>query len=212
MIPEKVSQIRSVIAEQKSDRDNQAGFHFWLLEKTAHAHHLVELPESQTFEALAQFIEAYIDFLPECLEHFYRVAERANLNKYTDLFLNIATDFVLAPSEGAEFDIGYGRLVDKTYMAHRLLEELNDRCHRYLGGPGLPADTAMANVIVHSLLGEDFANELDIAVHFAIESQADKERQAMANIEPRSLDEITSAGREWPEFGQDLLVGLKFKF
>lgn len=212
MIPEKIAQIRAAIAEEKARCDNTSDFNYWMLEKAVKIHRLVALPESEEFEALATFVESYIDFLPDCLAHFNRVAHQANLNEYTDLFLNLAMDFVLAPPNELELEVGFGHLIDEAYMAHRILEELNDRCMPFLGGPGMPADTAIANVIVHSLIGDDFANELDMAVHFAIESQSQKEQQVKSNLQPVPSQMVANAAKDWPVLGEDLMVGLNFRF
>jgi len=212
MIPAKISQVRHVIAREKARSGDAKTINFWLLEKAVKLHPLVGLPDSDQFESLATFIEQYVDFLPDCLEHFNRIARQAQLTEYTDLFLHLATDFLLAPPEELELEVGFGHLIDEAFMAHRMLEELNDRCMRYLGGPAMPADTSFANVIIHSLIGDAFANELDMAVHYAIESQAEKERAVMANLHPVPLEEVAKAAKDWPTFGEDLMVTIKFKY
>ncbi|BFM04827.1 hypothetical protein [Halioxenophilus aromaticivorans] len=212
MIPEKISQIRSVIAQEKARTDGDRDFNYWMLEKAVQVHHLVALPRGQEFDALSKFVVAYIDALPDCLEHFHRVAEQANLSPYTDLFLNLATDFVLAPPAELELEVGFGHLMDEAFMAHRLLEELNDRCLHYLGGPGLPVDNSFANVIVHGLIGDEFANDLDLAVHFAIESQAAQERAVTANLHAKPLQAVADAAKDWPTLGEELMVGIRFQF
>lgn len=212
MIPEKISQIRKVIMQEKSRAHGDRDFNLWMLEKAVQVHHLVALPEGQEFDALAKFVVSYIDALPDCLEHFHQVAQQANLSPYTDLFLNLATDFVLAPPADLELEVGFGHLIDEAYMAHRLLEELNDRCLMYLGGPGLPMDNSFANIIVHELIGDEFANDLDFAVQFAIESQAEQEQQVKASLNHKPLHAVADASKDWPTLGEELSVGIRFQF
>ncbi|WP_317932814.1 hypothetical protein [Halioxenophilus sp. WMMB6] len=211
MDPDKIAQIRAVIASGKSAQRDSTGLEFWYLERSARLHHLIELPPGNEAEALRLFVERYIDFLPDCLEHFHALAERANISQYTGLFLDLAIDFLLSQPEGVELH-SYGHLIDEAYMAHRLLEELNDRCLRYLGGPAMPADTAFANLIMHSIIGEAYANELDMAVQYAIEANGELEKNVLSGLQPAPLHELADAAQNWPVFGEDLSVGVKFHY
>ena len=60
-------------------------------------------------------------------------------------------------------------LLDEAYLAHRLLEEVNDRYLAHGGGQLVPLDTTRASLIVHHLLGEPFANELDALVQVTVD-------------------------------------------
>ncbi|HEY6130583.1 MAG TPA: hypothetical protein VIV27_01125, partial [Halioglobus sp.] len=57
-------------------------------------------------------------------------------------------------------------LLDEAFLAHRLLEEVNDRHIRHLQRPLLLLDMTEANIIVHHLLGDAFANRLEQLVQF----------------------------------------------
>ncbi len=52
-------------------------------------------------------------------------------------------------------------LLDEAYLAHRLVEELNDRYIACFAEPLLTLDTTRANLLAHQLIGESFANQLD---------------------------------------------------
>ena len=212
MDPDKIRRVSDVIAREKATDVNYAQRDLWLMEKAVKLHRLISLPEGKEFGTLGRFIEAYVDFLPDCLEHFNAVAEKANISAYTDIFLNLAVDFFISPPQGIELETGFGHLIDEAYMAHRLLEELNDRCLVHVGGPGLPADTAYANVIMHSIIGDGFANELDMAVHYAIEANIGKEKSVLANLKPTPIYKVAQASENWSVFGEDLLINITFKF
>ncbi len=212
MSPEKLYRVREVIAKEKAADVNYAQRELWLMEKTVKLHRLIALPEGKEFGTLGRFIEAYVDFLPDCLEHFNEVATRSNISAYTDIFLNLAIEYFITPPEGITLETGFGHLIDEAYMAHRLLEELNDRCLNHLGGPAMPADTAYANIIMHSIIGDGFANELDMAVHYTIEANAEKEKAVLANLKPSPIAQVAEAAKNWPVFGEELLVGINFKF
>ena len=59
-------------------------------------------------------------------------------------------------------------LLDEAYLAHRLVEEVNDRYVANGIAPLIPMDITRANLIVHQLLGDAFANKLDLAVEAAV--------------------------------------------
>ena len=212
MGPEKIAQVRQVIAHEKANTDETSRLNVWLLERAVRLHHMIELPEGHEFETLAAFVLEYVDFLPECLDQFHSVAARAGISEYTDLFLDIAVDFLLSPPQGVEHSPGIGHLIDEAFMAHRILEELNDRCYGYLGGPAMPADTSYANIVIHSLIGDAFANELDLVVQYAIEANQDKERAVMAKLNRTEVQSLGLAGKEWPLFGEHSSVAIKFRF
>lgn len=52
------------------------------------------------------------------------------------------------------------RLMGSAY-AHRLIEEINDRYLLETGQIFIPSDMTTANLIMHQLIGEPFANQLD---------------------------------------------------
>jgi hypothetical protein len=47
----------------------------------------------------------------------------------------------------------------------------------------IPLDTTVANVIAHQLIGEDFANQLDEAVHHAVDEMLNEESFALESVE-----------------------------
>jgi hypothetical protein len=83
---------------------------------------------------------------------------------YAAPFLDMAEDYFLHPPDDLPDD-GLGELLDEAFLAHRLLEEVNDHHIRHLQRPLLPVDMTEANVIVHHLLGDALANRLDQRVH-----------------------------------------------
>ena len=78
----------------------------------------------------------------------------------------MAEDYFLAPPEELPSDSGLEALLDEAFLAHRLLEEVNDHHIRHLQRPLLPVDMTEANIIVHHLLGDTFATRLEQLVQF----------------------------------------------
>ncbi|MFN7133346.1 MAG: hypothetical protein ACK4N5_14805, partial [Myxococcales bacterium] len=61
--------------------------------------------------------------------------------------------------------------------------EVNDLYIKHFGQPLIPADTTVANVIAHQLIGEAFANQLDEAVHLAVDEMLNEESFALESVE-----------------------------
>ncbi|MGN5945731.1 hypothetical protein ACNQRS_32315, partial [Pseudomonas aeruginosa] len=59
---------------------------------------------------------------------------------------------------------GIDAMLDEAYLAHRLVEEVNDRFIAHFGQALIPLDTTVATQVAHQLIGEPFANPLHQAV------------------------------------------------
>ena len=118
------------------------------------------LPEPP-MAGLLQFITDYIDSVPGCLRLVEAVSQRMGFYDYAAPFLDTAEEYFLNPPRHLPADDGLEALLDEAFLTHRLLEEVNDHHVRHLQRPLLPVDMTEANIIVHHLLGEELANELD---------------------------------------------------
>lgn len=124
------------------------------------------LPEQGTADALMAFICDYVESVPGCLSLVTAVSKRLGFHDYAAPFLHMAEDYFLQPPEVLPGDGGLEPLLDEAFLAHRLLEEVNDHHIRHLQRPLLPVDMTEANIIVHHLLGDDFATRLEQLVQF----------------------------------------------
>lgn len=133
-------------------------------------HKAISLPESKPGQALLVFVVRYIEQVPELLDTLAALMREAGIYEGGKVFLDIAEDFFLRPPEMVREHSGLHALVDKAYLAHRMVEEVNDRLMMLCNVPLAPMDMTLSNIIVHDLLGEAFANQLDLAVHYATEA------------------------------------------
>jgi hypothetical protein len=124
------------------------------------------LPEEEPVAALMAFITRYIQSVPGCLRLVTAVSKRLGFFEYAAPFLHLAEDYFLQPPEDLPQDGGLEALLDEAFLAHRLLEEVNDHHIKQLQRPLLPVDMTEANIIVHHLLGDAFASRLDQLVQF----------------------------------------------
>jgi len=103
------------------------------------------------------------------------VSRRQGFYDYAAPFLDMAEDYFLNPPGALPRDGGLEALLDEAFLAHRLLEEVNDHHVRHLQQALLPVDMTEANIIVHHLLGEAVASEMEKLVQFTAGQLLDKE-------------------------------------
>lgn len=123
------------------------------------------LPDSEPVAALLSFISTYVESVPGCILLVTAVSKHMGFYDYAAPFLDMAEDYFLHPPGNLPTDGGLDALLDEAFLSHRLLEEVNDHHIRHLHRPLLPVDMTEANVIVHHLLGDTLANQLDQLVY-----------------------------------------------
>lgn len=127
-----------------------------------------DVSDTELLETLMPFIDAYIGHVPDMLEAADAVAAAARIREQLLPVLKVAEHFFLQPPDLPADHQGMLALLDEAYLAHRLVEEVNDRYVGHGCGPLIPLDNTRANLIVHQLLGEPFSNELDAIVADAL--------------------------------------------
>ena len=127
--------------------------------------------------------------------------------------LKIAEQFFIQPPEIMQGHVGLDCLLDEAYLAHRLVEEVNDLYIKHFGQPLIPLDMTVANLIAHQLIGEDFANQLDEAVHHAVDEMLDEDSFALESVEAYreklNSPDTGAAWKRWPCLSRQLGVGLE---
>ena len=133
------------------------------------------LPEDKPVDALMAFVSNYVESVPGCLALVTAVSKRLGFHDYAAPFLHMAEDYFLQPPGELPQDGGLEALLDEAFLAHRLLEEVNDHHIRHLQRPLLPVDMTEANIIVHHLLGDAFATRLEQLVQFTASQLLERE-------------------------------------
>jgi len=124
------------------------------------------LPDDDPASALIAFITSYIESVPGSISLVTAVSKQLGFYRYAAPFLHMAEDYFIQPPDGVASENGLEALLDEAFLAHRLLEEVNDHHIRHLGRPLLPVDMTEANIIVHHLLGDALASRLEGLVQF----------------------------------------------
>jgi hypothetical protein len=176
-------------------------------------HPAIRLPVEDAQGVLERFVAAYIAQVPDLLDAAQAVAEKAGIEAQIKPVLKIAEEYFLQPPALMSGHDGLDGLLDEAYLAHRLVEEMNDLYIGQFGQPLIPIDTTVANLIAHQLIGEDFANQLDDAVHRTVESMLDPSRFDPAALQAyrEQLDDpqVVAAWESWPCLSRHLGVELE---
>lgn len=212
---DKIAEIRGAIAQARAEEVRTGQLETYLAALAPSLHHAIALPNENPVEALLQFVIRYIDNVPDFLETLDGLMRASGIDRHGRVFLTIAEDFFLQPPELVQHDCGLKALIDEAYLAHRLIEEVNDRLLMLCGLPLTPMDMTLSNIIVHDLLGEEFANQLDLAVHYAIEALFQPDNLAeSANlaqfVASHKASDWGERLRNWPCLAGDSAIHLNF--
>lgn len=168
--------------------------------------------ENNNAAALVDFIIAYIDQVPKVIDAVRRITTNIKIQSHIEPILALAEGFFLKPQELSADNPGLVGLMDEAYLANRLIEEINDHFIVKVSAPLIPVDMAMSNIIVHSLIGEPFANELDEAVEYSL----NKYLALASNYDTKELrgylfkhqDEDWPHAQQWPTLTEQLFKTL----
>ncbi|MBB2494356.1 hypothetical protein [Aquipseudomonas ullengensis] len=178
----------------------------------ARLHPTIQLPANDAQGVLERFVAAYIEQVPDVLDAAHAVARDAGIEAQVKPVLKLAEQFFLSPPALLEGHQGLDALLDESYLAHRLVEEVNDRYIAHLGQPLIPLDTTVANLIAHQLIGEPFANQLDEAVHHAVDGMLSEDVFQQSSVQEYrarlSSPQTLAAWQNWPCLSRQLGVEL----
>lgn len=204
-----------VLIRQAQEEDTASGrLVDFLQHRTPHLHNAIRLPQDQAAAHLADFVMRYIRHVPDFIEAMSTMAKEAGIYHEVSPLLKIASDYFLSPPSLVGEHSQLQAMLDEAYLAHRLIEEVNDRFMTQSGIPLAPMDMTMANIIAHELIGEPFANELDQAVLFSAELllnehklEGDNVREYVAQHQHYGWDEEL---KRWPCLAEDLAIDVEF--
>lgn len=178
-----------------------------------HLHPAIDLPQVDAQGVLNRFVTAYIDLVPDLLDAAHQVSIEAGIEGQIKPVLKIAEHFFITPPAILDGHEGLESLLDEAYLAHRLVEEVNDLYIKHFARPLIPSNTTVASVIAHQLIGEAFANQLDEAVHHAVDGLLDEESFELESVEAYrerlSSPETEAAWKRWPCLSRQLGISLE---
>lgn len=210
----KIQALRDRVDGARLQERSETALHDWLDARLPELHPAI-MAESEPRQTLLNFVDGYIAQVPNMLEAAEAVADAANLRGHLLPVLKVAEAFFLQPPDLPADHRGMLALLDEAYLAHRLVEEINDRYVVHGCGPLIPLDMTRANLIAHQLLGEPFANDLDAIVEQAVrqlapeslfQGQAFSEYQA--TLDPEACRTLWE---QWPCMSQRLGMEIRWR-
>ncbi len=216
MCEQPIVQIRQSIKLAERQEAQTHDLQNYLCASLPRLHKAIDLPDENPNQALLNFVVQYIEHVPDVLETLTTLLKEADIYEACEVFIHIAEDFFLKPPEIIQTHTGLHALIDEAYLAHRLMEEVNDRLIMLCGVPLTPMDMTLANIIVHDLLGEEYANQLDLAVHYAIEALFNQDEldngQLRAMLKVKNIKHWKDVLKRWPGIhgnDGDILLNLR---
>jgi hypothetical protein len=190
--------IRSTIAAALEHESQTGAFRARLSGRLPVLTEKLLLPEPEPLQSLMVFVQNYVESVPGSLNLVTAVSKRMGFHDYAAPFLHMAEDYFLQPPDVLPGDGGLEAVLDESFLAHRLLEEVNDHHIRHLQRPLLPLDMTEANLIVHYLLGDPLATRLEKLVQFTAENLLEREHvwdrvKGLPGVEPATAAVISSS-------------------
>ena len=133
----------------------------YLEERISHLHRSIVLQDDNGPGSLALFIERYVDMANDVVITLDRLVEELGISGKVQDQITTAKGFLDIPATIVSRDQGLEARIYQAYLAWRLVEELNDIVHVQCGKPIISLDITTSNLIVHHIIGEPFANQLD---------------------------------------------------
>jgi|TARA_Y100000310_G_scaffold345092_2_gene461738 hypothetical protein len=126
---------------------------------SAKSHSSIAWAHGSGADALYDFAVKYVELVPDLFECVMAAAQKGEMRKLVQTYLKVVS--ANFPAHEAREGVSMIELLNEAYIMHRLIEELNDRIECGLGIPLVHFDMMQANLIIHDLIGDSFANELD---------------------------------------------------
>lgn len=212
----RTNQIRELVRQARAEPGQTARLQALVRSSIPRMHEAIQLPPNNAPAALVDFVWRYVEHVPNFIDALAGLTREAGIHDYAAVFLKIAEDFFLHPPPLVDGREGLEAIMDRAYLAHRLIEEVNDRVVARCGIPLAPMDMTRANLIMHQLIGEPFANDLDFLVHYSSELHLDKQNLMETPAFHRYMHEHRHGGWEaelgrWPCLAEDLSINLAFR-
>ena len=210
----KIAELRERGRVAREDEASDRALRQWLEQKLPRLHRSIRTREDAP-STLFNFVQAYVERVPDMLEAAQSVANHAKMRPQLIPVLKVAEEFFLQPGEMTDTHRGLLVLLDEAYLAHRLVEEVNDHYVAHGGESLIPMNNTRANLIVHDMLGEEYAGDLDNAVYRAVAGLLPEEVFSspafIAYKEGVGEQDRHDLWRRWPNMAEELGVGLSWR-
>lgn len=163
---------------------------------------LVDTADDQG-ETLYRFTLSYISEAPVMLQNLYHAAKDVGLWRHVRPVVDVALAFFGDAPNQHEDQSQIIALLHQAYLVHRLLEEVNESYIHRVGQPMVPKDMTLANVIVHTLIGDSLVHGLERLVEHSVKQvfspqRAYQDPEFCAYLSRRNNDNLIQLSQPWP--------------
>jgi len=210
-----LTKLKQTITDAKQEEHQFGAMADFIETNLSSLHGSITISSLSPSKALMSFVVDYVDIAPLHIQALYSLAKEAQLQEYVKVFLDLSCTYFINPPEILLPYRGLHGLLHKAYLAHRLMEELNDKVMTLSGGVALaPMDMSMANIISHGLIGDELANQLDHLVLLTIETTTVdanifEKHSVKLFLETRRIKGWEDVNQRWPCFTKDCAINLQ---
>ncbi len=211
--PEMTPQAVLEIIDQARRQEARSGaFLRQMKEKAARLPGSVVVDGYQPATSLFQFAVEYIEMAPRLVECVDACAREAGIIELFQPFIDAATRYFTQPSVLLVRYDGLDGLLIRAYLCHRLMEEMHDNNRSTRASELIDLEATRANLLVHELIGEPFANELDDAITVTVLQIAGTPDYYDLDLEP-FIDQVNNQAWDWMrQYWENLLERNHIRF
>ncbi|MGB2053978.1 MAG: hypothetical protein ACPH58_04900 [Porticoccaceae bacterium] len=136
----------------------------FLGQRSDHLHHSIMVQGQDVPESLTLFIERYVGLAADIVATLNNVIHRIGIGGEMAQQAATAQQFLDIPLTIVSRQQELESQMYQAYLAGRFVEELNDVVETQCGNPVISVDITKSNLLVHHIIGEPFANQLDAAI------------------------------------------------
>lgn len=161
---------------------------------------------------LFQFAVEYVEMAPRLIEWVAACAREAGARRLFTPFIQAAINYFTQPSLVLAHHDGLDGLLIKAYLCHRLMEEMSENNRSIRVSHLVDVQMTQANLLVHHLLGEPFANELDQSITRTVLKIAGLPGYYELNLDP-FVERASNAAWDWMrDYWETLLIRNEIRF
>lgn len=197
--------VLEIIAQARRKEARSGRFLRQMKEKVTRLPASIVVGGSNPATSLFQFAIEYIEMAPRLIECVDACAQEAGIRELFKPFIAGAAQYFTQPSVLLVQYDGLDGLLIRAYMCHRLMEEMHDNNRSIRASELIDLEATRANLLVHELIGEPFANELDDAITITVLQIAGTPDYYSLDLEP-FVNQVNNRAWDWMrQFWEHLL-------
>ena len=199
--------IKDTLAEE-----SQTGHFAHFIAESQHIGETFQL-DNVTPDRMLAFVIDYVSCLPEYLDALKTTSEEVKATEFVEPLYKMIIAYLTSPPDFIVKLGGLHALLAKAYLAHRMIEEINDQIHQHAETQLLPLENSTTNLMAYSLLGLETSDPLDHLVLMAMET-TETEKDCLYDEEVRKAlliihrDNWQTHRQRWPAIDNTFSISL----